>query len=103
MPQFCHIWCTICGGVLDTAEEDGERRSGVQTNDLWSPQELIEGEDNLEDVQRDEVCTWVYNSHVLSSRDIEVYRGRHSVREHSLITQHSGYYITRCSDSLEIL
>jgi hypothetical protein len=30
MSTFCHIWCALCGGVLDTAEEDGTRRSQLE-------------------------------------------------------------------------
>jgi hypothetical protein len=70
MSPFCNIWCTICGGVLDTIEEAGWRRSRIELNDLGSPYELSEGESG--DMEGDDIDPWAYRSNALSILDIEV-------------------------------
>jgi hypothetical protein len=69
MSPFCNIWCTICGGVLDTIEEGGKRRSQIELNPR-SSYELIEGESG--DVESDDFDPWAFNSSILSIRDTEV-------------------------------
>ena len=103
MSTFCHIWCTLCGGVLDTAEEDGTRRSRLEIEDLEDDVVPDWAGDLSPDTRYYATNTWTYKSAVLSYEDTEVRVPRALIVVSSLTTISSGCCTSKLSGRVRMI
>ena len=68
---FCYVWCTICGGALDTSDDDGKKRSRIEIDDIGFLERHRGIRDGGEEMFYDGVWPDTYDSKIISKEDIE--------------------------------
>ena len=76
MTFCCTLWCTICGGVLDSEWSERQTRARIVIRDVKSIPNSVAHEDTAQNgqvVNGVRTCGTFCYSDVLSEEDLEVY------------------------------
>ena len=94
MSPFCQIWCTVCGGVLDTSGDDGNRRAYIFFDDLGSLEQINDISSTHGDFVDAGRWPEAYDSRVISQQDTEAcdFLINNLFHGDTLTTTHSGFF-----------